>query len=86
MLAGKAVTDSGPPRAILRLAGAISPDATASMNGDYLVLMRTTPGDNRLHTGFASSENGLLTVPGNEAAPRWDKPPPATTPPCQTEP
>ncbi|BBY62270.1 NAD-dependent epimerase/dehydratase family protein [Mycolicibacterium helvum] len=50
VLAEKAITDSGLPYALLRLAGVISPDAAGSMNGDYLVLMRATPGDNRLHT------------------------------------
>ncbi|WP_445166229.1 NAD-dependent epimerase/dehydratase family protein [Mycolicibacterium sp. Dal123E01] len=50
VLAEKAITDSGLPHAMLRLAGVISPDAAGSMNGDYLVLMRATPGDNRLHT------------------------------------
>lgn len=50
VLAEKAITDSGLPYAMLRLAGVISPDAAASMNGDYLILMRATPGDNRLHT------------------------------------
>ncbi|APE13987.1 oxidoreductase [Mycobacterium sp. WY10] len=50
VLAEKVITDSGLPYAMLRLAGVISPDAAGSMNGDYLVLMRATPGDNRLHT------------------------------------
>lgn len=50
VLAEKVITDSGLPHAMLRLAGVISPDAAGSMNADYLVLMRATPGDNRLHT------------------------------------
>ncbi|MEZ0355090.1 NAD-dependent epimerase/dehydratase family protein [Mycobacterium sp. SA01] len=50
VLAEKVITDSGLPYAMLRLAGVISPDAAGSMNSDYLVLMRATPGDNRLHT------------------------------------
>ncbi|WP_179473234.1 NAD-dependent epimerase/dehydratase family protein [Mycolicibacterium vinylchloridicum] len=50
VLAEKVITDSGLPYAMLRLAGVISPDAAGSMNTDYLVLMRATPGDNRLHT------------------------------------
>jgi hypothetical protein len=32
------------------LAGVISPDAASSMNTDYLLLMRATPGNNQLHT------------------------------------
>jgi uncharacterized protein YbjT (DUF2867 family) len=32
------------------LAGIISPDGASEMNADYLVLMRATPGDNRMHT------------------------------------
>ncbi len=50
VLAEKVITDSGLPSAMLRLAGVISPDAAGSINSDYLVLMRATPGDNRLHT------------------------------------
>jgi nucleoside-diphosphate-sugar epimerase len=50
VLAEKVITDSGLPYAMLRLAGVISPDAAGAMNSDYLVLMRATPGDNRLHT------------------------------------
>ncbi|QEN13394.1 NAD-dependent epimerase/dehydratase family protein [Mycolicibacterium sp. ELW1] len=50
VLAEKVITDGGLPHAMLRLAGVISPDAAGSMNSDYLVLMRATPGDNRLHT------------------------------------
>lgn len=45
-----AVSDSALPHCILRLAGIISPDAASSFNRDYLVLMRATPGNNRLHT------------------------------------
>jgi nucleoside-diphosphate-sugar epimerase len=44
------IRDSGLPSAILRLAGIISPDGASEMNADYLVLMRATPGDNRMHT------------------------------------
>jgi nucleoside-diphosphate-sugar epimerase len=50
VLAEKVITDSGLAHAMFRLAGVISPDAAGSMNADYLVLMRATPGDNRLHT------------------------------------
>jgi nucleoside-diphosphate-sugar epimerase len=50
VLAEKVIADSGLPHAMLRLAGVISPDGASTMNSDYLVLMRATPGDNRLHT------------------------------------
>ncbi len=50
VLGEKIITESGLPYALLRLAGIISPDGAASFSGDYLVLMRATPGDNRLHT------------------------------------
>lgn len=48
VLAEQVIRDSGLPFGVLRLGGVISPDA--KMGGDYLVLMRATPGDNRLHT------------------------------------
>jgi nucleoside-diphosphate-sugar epimerase len=44
------IESSGLPWTALRLAGVISPDAAAEMNADYLLLMRATPGDNRMHT------------------------------------
>jgi nucleoside-diphosphate-sugar epimerase len=50
VLAEAVIRSSGLPHAILRLAGVISPDAASSMNTDYLLLMRATPGDNQLHT------------------------------------
>jgi nucleoside-diphosphate-sugar epimerase len=50
MLAEAVVSGSGLPYCVLRLAGVISPDAAANLNGDYLLLMRATPGDNRQHT------------------------------------
>lgn len=50
VLAEQIVTGSGLPYAVLRLAGVISPDGAANFSADYLVLMRATPGDNRLHT------------------------------------
>ncbi len=49
VLAETALRDSGLPYTILRLAGIISPDMTSNIGGDYLVLMRATPGDNRIH-------------------------------------
>jgi nucleoside-diphosphate-sugar epimerase len=50
VLAEAVVRDSGLPCAVLRLAGVMSPDGAANLNSDYLVLMRATPGDNRMHT------------------------------------
>jgi nucleoside-diphosphate-sugar epimerase len=50
VLAEAAVRGSGLPAAMLRLAGVISPDGASTMSGDHLLLMRATPGDNRMHT------------------------------------
>ena len=47
VLAEAAVRASGLPYALLRLGGVMSPDA--HFNGDYLLLLRATPGDNRVH-------------------------------------
>jgi nucleoside-diphosphate-sugar epimerase len=47
--AERIVSGSGLPYAILRIGGIISPDAMARSGPDYLVLMRATPRDNRLH-------------------------------------
>ncbi|WP_280258226.1 NAD-dependent epimerase/dehydratase family protein [Nocardia wallacei] len=66
------VTGSGLPHAILRLAGVLSPDGTAGLNGDYLLLMRATPGDNRLHgvdardvaTAFANAVDRRAAIDG----------------------
>ncbi|MGV9927734.1 NAD-dependent epimerase/dehydratase family protein [Nocardia rhamnosiphila] len=49
VLAEDAITRSGLPHAFLRLGGVLSPDTTAGLNTDHLVLIRATPGDNRLH-------------------------------------
>jgi nucleoside-diphosphate-sugar epimerase len=48
-LAENVITDSGLPHAILRLGGVLSPDGVGNINSDYLLLMRASPGDNRLH-------------------------------------
>lgn len=50
VLAEAVIAESGLPYALLRLAGVISPQGTAMLGGDVLVLMRATPGDNRQHT------------------------------------
>ncbi|MCX0272933.1 NAD(P)-dependent oxidoreductase [Nocardia zapadnayensis] len=49
VLAEAVITHSGLPHALLRLGGVLSPDTTAGINADHLVLIRATPGDNRLH-------------------------------------
>lgn len=50
VLAEAVIAESGLPYALLRLAGVISPQGTAMLGSDVLVLMRATPGDNRQHT------------------------------------
>jgi len=49
VLAEAAIRASGLPYALYRLAGVISPDTQAGINGDYLTLMRSMPSDNRIH-------------------------------------
>lgn len=49
VLAEAAIRGSGLPYALYRLAGVISPDTQAGINGDYLTLMRSMPSDNRIH-------------------------------------
>jgi nucleoside-diphosphate-sugar epimerase len=49
VLAEAAIRASGLPYAFLRLGGVISPDTQSSINGDHLLLMRSIPGDNRMH-------------------------------------
>jgi nucleoside-diphosphate-sugar epimerase len=49
LLAEGVIRESGLPFAVLRLGGVISPDGTSNLNADYLLLMRATPGDNRVH-------------------------------------
>jgi nucleoside-diphosphate-sugar epimerase len=50
VLAEAVIKASALPYALLRLGGIISPDGAANLNSDYLLLMRATPGDTRLHT------------------------------------
>jgi nucleoside-diphosphate-sugar epimerase len=50
VLAEAAVRASGLPYALFRLGGVISPDTQAGINGDYLLLMRSLPADNRMHS------------------------------------
>ncbi|OBK19845.1 NAD-dependent epimerase/dehydratase family protein [Mycobacterium asiaticum] len=49
VLAEAVITESGLPYAILRLAAIVSPDGAANFDGDYLMLVRATPVDNRMH-------------------------------------
>jgi len=49
VLAEKAIRASGLPYGLFRLGGVISPDTHTTVNGDSLLLMRSIPGDNRMH-------------------------------------
>lgn len=49
VLAEAAIRGSGLPYALFRLGGVISPDTSSTVNGDSLLLMRSMPGDNRMH-------------------------------------
>jgi nucleoside-diphosphate-sugar epimerase len=81
VLAEAVITKSGLPYTILRLGGIVSPDGQANLDGDYLLLVRATPADNRMHSvdardvalAFANSVdrrdtlNGkVLVIAGNE--------------------
>lgn len=47
--AERIVASSGLPHAILRLGGILSPDLAGSTGPEYMLLMRATPRDNRIH-------------------------------------
>lgn len=72
VLAEAAIRASGLPYALFRLGGVISPDTQASLNGDYLLLMRSMPGDNRIHAvdardvalAFANGVDRAATIAG----------------------
>ncbi len=72
VLAEAAIRASGLPYALFRLGGVISPDTQASINGDHLLLMRSMPGDNRIHTvdardvalAFANAVDRESTIAG----------------------
>jgi nucleoside-diphosphate-sugar epimerase len=72
VLAEAAIRASGLPYALFRLGGVISPDTQASINGDHLLLMRSMPGDNRIHTvdardvalAFANAVDRKATIAG----------------------
>ncbi|GJN96009.1 hypothetical protein NJB1907f44_03970 [Mycobacterium marinum] len=50
VLAELAIAESGLPYAMLRLGGVVSPNTSAKLDTDYLLLMRATPTDNRMHS------------------------------------
>ena len=72
VLAEAAVRASGLPHALFRLGGVISPDNQSSINGDHLLLMRSMPGDNRMHAvdardvalAFANGVDREATIDG----------------------
>src|ERR1700741_2895022 len=72
VLAEAAIRASGLPYALYRLGGVASPDTMANFNGDHLVLMRSMPGDNRIHTvdardvalAFANGVDREATIAG----------------------
>lgn len=49
VLGEAAIRASGLPYALFRLGGVISPDTHSTVNSDALLLMRSMPGDNRMH-------------------------------------
>lgn len=73
VLAEAAVRASGLPYALFRLGGVISPDNTQStVSGDHLLLMRSMPGDGRMHAvdardvalAFANGVDREATIAG----------------------
>jgi nucleoside-diphosphate-sugar epimerase len=49
VLAEEAIRASGLPYAMFRLGGVMSPDSQSTVSGEHLVLMRSMPGDGRMH-------------------------------------
>ncbi len=72
VLAEAAIRASGLPYALFRLGGVISPDSQSNLNADYLLLMRSMPGDNRIHAvdardvalAFANGVDREATIAG----------------------
>lgn len=72
VLAEAAIRASGLPYALFRLGGVISPDTQSGMNGDHLLLVRSIPGDNRMHAvdardvalAFANGVDREATIAG----------------------
>ena len=72
VLAETIIAKSGLPHTILRLGGVFSPDGQANLDRDYLLLVRATPADNRIHSvdardvaqAFANAVDRRDTVDG----------------------
>lgn len=72
VLAEAAIRASGLPYALFRLGGVISPDTHTTVNSDSLLLMRSMPGDNRMHAvdardvalAFANGVDRQATIAG----------------------
>ena len=72
VLAEAAVRASGLPYALLRLGGVMSPDTQSTISGDHLLLMRSMPGDGRMHAvdardvalAFANGVDREATIAG----------------------
>ncbi len=72
VLAEAAVRASGLPYALFRLGGVFSPDTQSDVGGDHLLLMRSMPGDNRMHAvdardvalAFANGVDREATIAG----------------------
>jgi nucleoside-diphosphate-sugar epimerase len=72
VLAEAAIRASGLPYALFRLGGVVSPDTQSNFNGDYLILVRSMPRDNRIHTvdardvalAFANGVDREATIAG----------------------
>jgi len=72
VLAEAAIRASGLPYALFRLGAVISPDTHSNVSSDYLILMRSIPGDNRMHAvdardvalAFANGVDSEATISG----------------------
>ncbi len=72
VLAEAAIRASGLPYALFRLGGVMSPDTHSNVNSDTLLLMRSIPGDNRMHAvdardvalAFANGVDREATISG----------------------
>src|SRR5208283_2574530 len=72
VLAEAAIRASGLPYALFRLGGVMSPDTQSNVNSDSLLLMRSMPGDNRMHAvdardvglAFANGVDREATISG----------------------
>jgi nucleoside-diphosphate-sugar epimerase len=72
VLAETAVRASGLPYSLFRLGGVLSPDTMSGISGDYLLILRSLPGDNRMHSvdardvalAFANGVDRQATIDG----------------------